>query len=175
MRQRVLWMATAVTLGLGSLAGALVVASPAAARSSVPTDDTPTVCAAVYKTIASGEDKFLADMQQVSTLANNGDLVGAEAAVKTAGADLTTLANQLRQDAAKADDANAKNAIYQLATELDSLGNTLNTGLTGLQNFDGSKLDSLASKVSTLCGTPLPTPTRSFGVPSKAPGASPTS
>jgi len=168
MRRRVLWMATAVTLGVSGLAGALVISSPAAAR-----DDTPTVCTAVYKTIATGEDKFLADMQQVSNLANSGDLAGAESAVKTAGADLTTLASQLRQDAAKADDPNTKNAINQLAAELDSLGNTLNTGLTGLQNFDGSKLDSLAKSVSTLCGTPLPTPTRSFGVPSKAPSGNP--
>ena len=165
MRRRVLSVTTAITIGLG----AALAAAPAAA------DDTPTVCAAVYKTISTGEDKFLADMQQVSNLANSGDLVGAEAAVKTAGADLTAMATQVRQNAAKADDANAKNTINELATELDSLGNTLNTGLTGLQNFDGSKLDSLASKVSTLCGTPLPTPTRSFGVPSKAPGASPTS
>jgi hypothetical protein len=168
MRRRVLSLATAVTLGVSGLAGALVIYSPAAAR-----DDTPTVCAAVYKTIATGEDQFLADMQQVSNLANSGDLAGAESAVKTAGADLTTLASQLRQNAAKADDPNAKNAINQLAAELDSLGGTLNTGLTGVQNFDGSKLDSLAQSVSTLCGTPLPTPTRSFGVPSKAPSGNP--
>jgi hypothetical protein len=95
-------------------------------------------------------------MEEVSTKAREGDLEGAQTTVRHAGSTLVDVAKQLREDAANADDTALKDTVGELANEFESLGKRL-TDLTGLQNFDTTKLDQVADKMGEMCGvTPAP-------------------
>jgi len=134
---------------------------PSTAPSAAPSGDTAAVCIATADRVTKGLELFVSDMEQVSTQAGQGDLVGAETSVRKAGMRLVTLATQLRNDAKDAGDATLKSAVDALAAEFQKLGESLN-GLTALQTFDTTKLDGLAETMGRLCGgTPSPTPTGS--------------
>jgi hypothetical protein len=142
-----------------ALACVLSVATVPVAASAGMRDDNATVCAAAAKHVTEGLDQFVNQMKTVSTQAQQGDLTGAEASVKQAGATLTTVSANLTADAQKADDPKVKAAITDVAAEFQNLGGSLN-GLTDLQRFDTTKLDTLATSMSTACGmTPGPLPT----------------
>lgn len=114
--------------------------------------NTAEVCDTSRDTVNDGIKKFTAELENAGTLATNGDLVGAEASVKKSGTILLDLADQLRQDGTNATNPELKTALDDVATELDSLGSSLN-GLTSLQNFDTNRLETLANRVAELCGT----------------------
>ena len=144
-----------------------------AARRPGPTvrDDTSTVCAATAKTVSEGLDKFVAAMQAVSTAAGQGDLVGAERAVRSGGVNLVEIAVRLRKDGVNADDTQLKRTVTDLAAEFERLGRSLTT-LTALQTFDTTALDGLAGRMGDLCGG-VTAPTPGPGEPSGAPTAGP--
>lgn len=142
-----------------ALACILSLISVPVAASAGARDDNATVCTAAAKHVTEGLDQFVNQMKTVSTQAQQGDLTGAEASVKQAGATLTSIGANLTADAQKADDPAVKTAITNLAAEFQSLGGSLN-GLTDLQRFDTAKLGTLATTMSTTCGmTPAPLPT----------------
>jgi len=157
-----------------------ITASASASPSAAPSGDTAAVCFATADTVTKGLELFVSDMEQVSTQAGQGDLVGAERSVRNAGTRLVTLAAQLRTDAKNAGDAALTSAVDALAAEFQKLGESLNS-LTALQTFDTTKLDGLAETMSMLCGgTPNPTPSGSplptpSGTLPTTPHASPTS
>jgi hypothetical protein len=114
--------------------------------------NTVEVCDTSRETVNDGIKKFTTELENAGTLATNGDLVGAETSVKKAGTILLDLADQLRKDGANATNPELKTALDDVATELDTLGSSLN-GLTSLQNFDTNRLETLANRVAELCGT----------------------
>jgi len=167
----------AFTVVLVAAAAPIAVAAAATAGGGVATaaDDNATVCKATEETVNKGLEIFVADMQDVTTKARNGDLEGAQTTVRHAGTTLVDISEQLREDAKNADDATLKGTVNDLASEFESLGKQL-TDLTGLQNFDTTKLDQLADKMGQLCGvTPSPgAPLPSGGLPTGSVGPSPT-
>lgn len=153
-----------VVLGLFASALVALLAQPAQAR-----DNTSTVCQTTATTVETGLQTFVGQMKQVSTQASAGDLVGANATVKQAGATLSGIATQLRQQN-NADNAQLKTSLDQLAAQFDVLAGQL-TDLTGLQNFDTGPIDKLGTQISGICGpnAPFPAPSQS-----SAPSAAPT-
>jgi len=171
--------AVATTHDSGGPAPSAPTITASASASPTPSGDTAAVCFATADTVTKGLELFVSDMEQVSTQAGQGDLVGAEQSVRKAGTRLVTLATQLRTDAKNAGDAALKSAVDALAAEFQNLGESLNS-LTALQTFDTTKLDGLAETMSRLCGvTPNPTPSGSplptpSGTLPTTPHASPT-
>jgi hypothetical protein len=131
--------------------------SPAASPSPAPSasgsldPNTAAVCDKSRATVTEGLDTFTKEITNAGSLATNGDLQGAEKSVKQAGTDLIDLAGKLNADATQAQNPELKQALEDVATELNSLGSGL-TSLTSLQNFDTGRLESLAERVSELCG-----------------------
>jgi hypothetical protein len=161
-------MARSVVRGLvlGLFASALLglAAQPAHAR-----DDTATACGKAANTVSGGLQTFVGQIQQVQAQAGAGDLVGAEASVKQAGATLQGIGSQLTAQNS-ADSAQLKQTINELGAEFTSLGTQLSS-LSSLQTFDTSRLEQIGNTMTSLCG-PLPTPSGSampFTVPSAAP------
>ncbi len=156
---------------VGALVGAvgLIAGLSAAAPAAAAQDDTETVCAAAQETVETGLETFVGQMNEVSELAQAGDLEGAEAGVQEAGDTLTGIAEQLREDSADAEDAQLKETVEDLAAEFDRLGGQLDD-LTGLQDFDTTRLDELADELVEQCGgTPGTDP-----IPTELPDATPT-
>jgi hypothetical protein len=148
-------------------------AGPAHAGPAPARDDDAVVCAATAKAMTDGLEAFVADMQKVGRLANGGDLAGAQAAVKDAGATMVRLAEQLDREAAQAETPRLKDVVTQLSNEFEALGKSL-TDLTSLQNFDTTRLDELTNSFGEICRmTPSPglSPT---GPPTATPTASAT-
>lgn len=143
-----------VVLGLFASVLVALLAQPAQAR-----DNTSTICQQTAATVETGLRTFVGQMQQVSSQATSGDLVGANATVKQAGATLKTIATQVRQQN-NADNPQLKSLLEQLATQLDSLSAQL-SDLTGLQNFDTGPIEQIGSQISAICG-----PSASFPAPS---------
>ena len=151
-----------VVLALVVGLSAVSVATPAQAGAA---DDNAKVCQQTGATVRAGLEVFITDMQQVSTQAQGGDLVGAEASVRHAGTVLADIAAKLRLQG-DADDSRLKKAVNELATEFDALAGHLTT-LSGLQGFDTSRLEQLATQMSVLCGaTPSPGASLPAGIPS---------
>jgi hypothetical protein len=167
-------LVTAFTVVLVAAAAPTAVASAAVAAVATVGDDNATVCKATEKTVNDGLEVFVKDMQDVSTKARDGDLEGAQTTVRHAGSILVDVSKQLQKDAANADDAKLKATVNDLATEFESLGKQL-TDLTGLQNFDTTKLDKVAEEMGKLCGvTPGPSgPLPSGGLPTPSAEPSP--
>ncbi len=90
-------------------------------------------------------------MADASTEATNGDLQGAEKSVKLGGTHLLDLSAKLQTLANDVDNPNLKQALQDVATELNTLGSKLN-GITSLQNFDTSRLETLAQRITQICG-----------------------
>jgi hypothetical protein len=156
-----------VVVGAVGLIAGLSAAVPAGA--AVAQDDTQTVCAAAQETVQNGLETFVGQMNEVSQLAQSGDLEGAEAGVQAAGDTLTGIAEQLREDSADAEDARLKETVTELAAEFDRLGGQLDD-LTGLQDFDTTRLDELGDEMTEQCGgAPSEDP-----LPSDLPQPSPT-
>jgi hypothetical protein len=132
------------------------------------------ICQDTAKIVVLGLQMFVGQMERVSAQARTGDLVGADLAVKDAGAGLAVVAAQLRRDAADAEDVTLRKTITDMAAEFERLGTGL-SGLTALPGFDAAALDSMASRMGVLCGpTPKPTgpvlPTQTaHGVPAPSP------
>jgi len=168
---RRLSLVTAFTFALVAAAAPMAVASAATATAPTAGDDNATVCKATQETVSKGLEVFVKDMEEVSTKARSGDLEGAQTTVRHAGKTLVDVSEQLRKDAANADDATLKDTVNDLAAEFESLGKKL-TDLTGLQNFDTTELDKLADKMGELCGvTPGPgSPLPSGGLPTPSVG-----
>jgi hypothetical protein len=156
--------------------------APSPASTSPPTpgpSDSAGICLATASTVTKGLQEFVAQMRQVGQLAQQGDLAGADQAVKAGGARLMAIGTQLRADAANAS-GNLKQTVTTMAQEFESLGRSL-TGLTALQHFDTAKLDALAGRMSQICGvspspsgsSPVPLPSGSSPVP--LPSLAPTS
>ena len=178
MRKRVSAMAAAGVVGLGA---AVALAIPATATSSAPgapgagatttptatgspgtpsptgTEDKDTVCLATAKTVTNGLNDFVAQMKQASTLAQQGNLSGAEAQVKAGGARLVAIGNELKAEGVKAADPQVASTVSTISSEFQTLGKSL-TSLSSLQSFDSTKLDAAAAKMSQICGTSGPTP-----------------
>ncbi|HCT80146.1 MAG TPA: hypothetical protein DGT23_27000 [Micromonosporaceae bacterium] len=125
--------------------------SPSPAPSISLDPNTAVVCATSRTTVTEGIKSFTTEIEKAGTLATNGDLVGAEKSVKQSGTVLIDLAGKIRKDAEKAEKAELKTALEDVAKELESLGSSL-TGITSLQNFDTQRLEALAQRVSELCG-----------------------
>jgi hypothetical protein len=136
------------------------VAAPANADSDAK------VCDTTAKTVTDHLGVFIADMQDVSARASNGDRAGAEQKVKHAGHELVALGGDLRQDAQRAETPRLRQTVQRMASEFDQLGRSL-TDLESLQRFDTTELDGLAGTMSRMCGGPSTTP----GAPSPTPGA----
>jgi hypothetical protein len=143
---------------LGVFASLLValLAQPAQAR-----DNTSTVCQSTAATVQTGLQTFIGQIKQVSNEASAGDLVGANATVKQAGATLSSTAAQLRQQN-NADNQQLNSLLSQLATQLDTLAGQL-TDVTGLQNLDSGPIEQLGTQISNICGpgASFPAPTSS--------------
>jgi hypothetical protein len=158
MARSVRGVVLAVVVALSTLS----VAAPARAEAA---DDNAKVCQQTGATVKAGLEAFVSDMQQVSTQAQGGDLVGAETAVRHAGTVLADIAAKLRLQG-NADDSRLKKAVGDLATEFDALAGQLTT-LSGLQGFDTTHLEELAIQMSVLCGaTPSPGASLPAGIPS---------
>jgi hypothetical protein len=154
-------------LGAVGLVAGLSFATPAGAARVQ--DDNETVCAAAQETVESGLETFVGQMNEVSERARAGDLQGAEDRVQDAGGTLADIARQLREDTADADDARLKETVTDLADEFDRLGGQLED-LTGLQEFDTTRLDEIADEMVEQCGgSPTAQP-----LPSGLPDATPT-
>jgi hypothetical protein len=148
--------AVGAVVGAVGLVAGLSVASPAAALGEQ--DDTETVCAAAQQTVEDGLETFVGQMNEVSELAQAGDLQGAEGAVREAGGTLTDIAEQLREDSADAQDARLRETVTDLADEFERLGGQFED-LTSLQDFDTTRLDELADEMVEQCGgTPTTDP-----------------
>ena len=143
-----------VVLGLFASVLVALLAQPAQAR-----DNTSTICQQTAATVETGLQTFVGQMQQVSSQARSGDLAGANATVKQAGATLTAVAAQVRQQN-NADNPQLKSLLEQLATQLDSLSAQL-SDLTGLQNFNTGPIEQIGTQISSICG-----PSASFPAPS---------
>jgi hypothetical protein len=139
-----------------------------------PRRSTAALCQDTAKIVVLGLQMFVGQMDRVSAQARAGDLVGADLAVKDAGAGLAVVAGQLRRDAVDAEDPSLRTTINDMAAEFERLGTTL-PGLTALPAFDAGALDAMATKMGVLCGpTPKPTapvlPTQTArGVPAPSP------
>jgi hypothetical protein len=150
-------------------------AMPTATSATVqPRRSNAAICQDTAKIVVLGLQMFVGQMERVSAQARTGDLVGADLAVKDAGAGLAVVAAQLRRDAVDAEDATLGKTINTMAAEFERLGLGL-SGLTALPGFDAAALDAMASRMGVLCGpTPkptgpvLPTPT-AHGVPAPSP------
>jgi hypothetical protein len=144
---------------------------------AAPRRTTAAICQDTAKIVVLGLQMFVGQMDRVSAQAQAGDLVGADLAVKDAGAGLAVVAGQLRRDAVDAEDGSLRKAINDMAGEFERLGATL-PGLTALPAFDAGALDAMATRMGVLCGptpkptaTVLPTPTaRGLPAPSPAGG-----
>ncbi len=126
--------------------------SPTATPTISLDPNTAEVCDTSRETVNTGIQKFTDELEKAGTLATNGDLVGAEQSVKQSGTILIQLADDLREDATTAQNVELKTALDDVAKELDTLGGSLNS-LTSLQNFDTSRLETLAKRVAEICGT----------------------
>jgi hypothetical protein len=113
--------------------------------------NTVEVCEKSRQTATEGIDAFTQEITNAGALGQTGDLQGADKAVRQAGAILVDLASKVRQDAAGAQKPELKQALEDVATELNSLGSGL-TSLGSLQNFDTERLQGLAQRVSEICG-----------------------
>lgn len=113
--------------------------------------NTREVCAKSAATVTKGVADFTAELTKVNAAATSGDLTGAEASVKNAGAILVTLSDDLNTDAQGAEDSQVKTALEDVSKEFKSLGTSL-TGLTSLQTFDTKRLEALSARMSSLCG-----------------------
>ena len=158
-----------VTLGLVAVAVAVALSPARPARAA---DDNPTVCREVGETLNTGLEQFVADMEQVSSQAQSGDLASAESTVRHAGGILSDMASKLYVQG-DADDPALHKAVADLAAELASLGAQLNS-LSGLQAFETSKLGELADAVGKICGTTFGPSASPSASPGASPGASPT-
>jgi len=149
------------------------VSTPTAAATG-PRRTTAALCQDTAKIVVLGLQMFVGQMDRVSAQARAGDLVGADLAVKDAGAGLAVVAGQLRRDAVDAEDPSLRTTINAMAAEFERLGTTL-PGLTALPAFDAGALDAMATKMGVLCGpTPKPTapvlPTQTArGLPAPSP------
>ncbi|MBB5869983.1 hypothetical protein F4553_003362 [Allocatelliglobosispora scoriae] len=114
--------------------------------------NTREVCAKSAATVTAGVSDFTTELGKVSSSATNGDLTGAEQSVKKSGTILITLAGNLRTDAQQAQNPQVKTALEDVAAEFQSLGGSLNS-LTSLQTFDTARLEALADRMSSLCGS----------------------
>jgi hypothetical protein len=126
-------------------------ASPGPSSSASLDPNTAEVCEKSRATVNDGIDAFTKEISNAGSLATNGDLQGAEKSVKQSGTVLIDLAGKIRTDAAGAQKPELKQALEDVAKELDTLGGGL-TSLTSLQNFDTARLEALAQRVSELCG-----------------------
>lgn len=124
-------------------------ASPSAAASLDP--NTAEICEKSRETATQGIEAFTQEINNAGTLAGNGDVRGADKSVKQAGAILVDLSNKVRQDASGAQKPQLKQALEDVAAELNSLGTGL-TSIASLQNFDTGRLQLLGQRVSEICG-----------------------
>lgn len=125
-------------LGLGAVV-ALLVPSPS------PAVD---VCVASARTVERGLTAFVVTIQRVTGT----DRGVAEAAAREAGTILVTLGRDLRAEAGQAAGA-IGDTLRDLADEFDRQGRAL-TSLAALAAFDSRRLETLAERMSGLCGGP---------------------
>jgi soluble cytochrome b562 len=162
-------LTAAATLTVLTAAATLTVLAATPGRAAPAFDDTAQVCAASAKTVEDGLGTFVGELDKVTEAAEHGDLINAEKSVKDAGTSLIALANDLRTHAAEADAATVESTLGSLADEFEAQGKALN-GLAALQNFDVTRLDSLADRMVELCGpTPSPSPPPSRSPPPPPP------
>jgi len=147
--------------------------APDAATPNAATPNAGTVCMSVQEAINNGLQTFGNLMDETKVKASNGDLVGAQASVRRAGATLGAIASQLWADAHDAADPRLQQSIADLAAEFARLGGQLKD-ITGLQSFDTTRLQALADAVADACGAssgPSPAPSASSGErPTPTPG-----
>src|SRR6185295_15855480 len=89
---------------------------------TAPRRSTAAICQDTAKIVVLGLQMFVGQMERVSAQARAGDLVGADLAVKDAGAGLAIVAGQLRRDAADAEDGTLRRTIGDMAAEFERLG-----------------------------------------------------
>jgi hypothetical protein len=147
MRIMVASALAAVLLGLGS-------AAPTPSGGGVAA-----VCSASSNTVEDGLGRFIGELQKVTDAAGKGDLAGAEKSVRDAGTVLVKIGADLRTDAAKADSAELRTALTELAAEFEKQGAALSS-LSALQGFDTKRMEALADRMTILCGAARPSPTR---------------
>jgi small-conductance mechanosensitive channel len=125
-----------------------------------PATDTPTVCKNVGTTLKGGWPPFQATLEQAKTQLSQRNLNGTEASLKQGGQQLNALGAQVKQDGSQASDANLKNTVTTLGTQLTSLGGSLNS-LSSLKSFNPGQLAPTSKQLSSICkgnlaGVPLP-------------------
>jgi len=161
MRRFVFAVATALSAVVGA---AFLATGPATARA----DDNATVCAAAKKTIETGAQSIVTDLQQAGIQASQGNKAAADATVVAMGPKFATIGQQLQQVGNTATDANLKTALNGLGTEFTKVGQVLSGGLDSLNNLDETQLNAQGQRVETICGFTSPGASGSpmLGVPS---------
>lgn len=168
MRRFVFAVATALSAVVGA---AFLATGPATARA----DDNATVCAAAKKTIETGAQGIVTDLQQATTQASQGNKAAADATVVAMGPKFAAIGGQLQQVGNTASDTNLKNALNGLGTEFNKVGQALSGGVNALNNLDQTQLNAKGQQVESICGFgPSPGASASGSPMLNVPSASPT-
>jgi hypothetical protein len=135
---------------LALLAGPSV-AAYAARPSTSPGSDTATVCDVSGATVVKGLTAFTQELDKAGASATSGDLAAADSSLKVSGAMLIDLAGKLRKDVETAQSAELRQAVEEVAKEMEIQGGNLSGGPSTLRNFSTQGIEDLSERVNEIC------------------------
>ena len=121
-----------------------------AALPAQPASSTAAVCDKSGATVVTGLTAFMKELDKAGASATSGDISSSQASVKQSGAMLTDLAGKLRKDVEPAENAELKQAVENVAKEMEIQGANL-SGQGQLQNFSTKHIEDLSEKVNEIC------------------------
>ncbi|MCM0677857.1 hypothetical protein NCC78_24730 [Micromonospora phytophila] len=136
--------ATTGTTPSGGSVGAPPTSAGPGAGSGAAGGNAPEVCAAAQQASGTAVRTYVEELGRMMAAVGANDGTAAQAARERAEAALAGWRTALRQQSARADDAQLKTLLTDLATEVDAMG-------TDVDSIDETELDRLQQRLDQLC------------------------